>query len=71
MKHLSFTSRCMIEKYIAYGYSFREIANELGYQPSTISREVKNIEHLYSLKQHVVHILVNAKEKLLQYSKLY
>lgn len=41
MKHLSFTSRCMIEKYIAYGYSFREIANELGYQPSTISREVK------------------------------
>lgn len=42
MKHLSLTSRCMIEKYIAYGYSFREIANELGYHPSTISREVKN-----------------------------
>ena len=41
MKHLSLTSRCMIEKYIAFGYSFREIAGELGYQPSTISREVK------------------------------
>lgn len=41
MKHLSFTSRCMIEKYIAYCYGFREIANELGYQSSTISREVK------------------------------
>ena len=41
MKHLSLTSRCMIEQYIAYGYSFREIADKLGYQPSTISREVK------------------------------
>lgn len=41
MKHLSLTNRCMIEQYIAYGYSFREIAGELGYQPSTISREVK------------------------------
>lgn len=41
MKHLSLTSRCMIEQYIAYGYSFREIADMLGYQPSTISREVK------------------------------
>ena len=41
MKHLSLTSRCMIEQYIAYSYSFREIADMLGYQPSTISREVK------------------------------
>ena len=41
MKHLSLTSRCLIEKYIAYGYSFREIAASLGYHPSTISREIK------------------------------
>ena len=41
MKHLSLTNRCMIEQYIAYDYSFREIAGEPGYQPSTISREVK------------------------------
>lgn len=42
MKHLNLTSRCMIEQYIALGYSFREIAQQLGCQPSTISREVKN-----------------------------
>lgn len=42
MKHLSLTSRCMIEQYLAFGYSFREIALKTGYQPSTISREVRN-----------------------------
>lgn len=42
MKHLTMTERCMIEKYIVYEYSFREIAVHLGVAPSTISREVKN-----------------------------
>ena len=41
-KHLTLTSRCVIEKYLNLGYSFREIAAEIGCQPSTISREVKN-----------------------------
>lgn len=42
MKHLTLTQRCMIEKYIAFEYSFREIAECLKVAPSTISREVKN-----------------------------
>ena len=42
MKHLTLTQRCMIEKYIAFEYSFREIAECLKISPSTVSREVKN-----------------------------
>ena len=29
-KHLTLTSRCVIEKYLNLGYSFREIAAEIG-----------------------------------------
>ena len=42
MKHLTLTQRYMIEKYIAFEYSFREIAECLNISPSTVSREVKN-----------------------------
>jgi len=31
----------MIEKYLSFGYSFREIATKLNRQPSTISREIR------------------------------
>lgn len=40
-KHLTLTERCMIEKYLAFGYSFREIATAINRQPSTVSREIK------------------------------
>ena len=50
MKHLSLTSRCMIEKYITFGYSFREIAKAIGCQPSTVSREVQKYRTLISPK---------------------
>ena len=41
MKHLTLTSRSLIEKYLSNGYSFREIADKIGYSVSTVSREIK------------------------------
>ncbi|MBR2086128.1 MAG: IS30 family transposase [Oscillospiraceae bacterium] len=45
MKHLSFTERCMIERYLCLGYSFRDIAVQIDRQTSTISREIKNYRY--------------------------
>ena len=53
MKHLSLTSRCMIEKYITFGYSFRDIAALIGCQPSTVSREVQKYRTFISPKSAV------------------
>lgn len=50
-KHLTLTDRCMIEKYLTFGYSFREIAKTLNRQPSTISREVKQYRTFIIPKQ--------------------
>lgn len=41
----------MIEKYITFGYSFREIAAALSRQPSTISREVQKYRTFITPKQ--------------------
>ena len=41
----------MIEKYLTFGYSFREIAKTLNRQPSTISREVKQYRTFIIPKQ--------------------
>lgn len=63
MKHLSLTNRCMIEQYIAYSYSFREIAKELGYQPSTISREVKKYRTFVTPKSAVCAKFTECKRR--------
>lgn len=43
----------MIEKYIAFGYSLREIAALIGCQPSTVSREVQKYRIFISPKSAV------------------
>ena len=56
MKHLSFTERCMIEQFLCLGFSFRDIANRLNRQPSTISREIKNYRvFIHPRNAHCVH----------------
>lgn len=40
--HLSLTERALIEKYLAQGLNFSQIAERLGRSRTTISREVKN-----------------------------
>lgn len=51
LKHLTLTSRCMIEKYLAYGYTFREIADKTGYCASTISREIRRNRTIVTPKE--------------------
>ncbi len=56
MKHLSFTERCMIEHFLCLGFSFRDIANRLDRQPSTISREIRNYRYfIHPRNAHCVH----------------
>ena len=43
--HLSLTERALIEKYLAQGLNFSQIAKRLGRSRTTISREVKNRRH--------------------------
>jgi IS30 family transposase len=40
-KHMTLTERTLIEKFLAFGFSFSAIAEKLNRSPSTISREVK------------------------------
>lgn len=40
-KHLSFHDRCVIQQFITYGNSFTEIANRIGKDRTTISKEVR------------------------------
>ena len=40
-KHLTFSDRVYIEQELMQNSSFREIADELGKDPSTISKEIK------------------------------
>lgn len=47
-KHLSFEDRCVIEEFLNYGYNFTHIANRLGKDRTTISREVKHHRFLRS-----------------------
>ena len=47
-KHLTLTDRAVIEESLAKNKCFKEIAEQLGKHPTTISREVKN--HAYSHK---------------------
>ncbi|MBQ9012715.1 MAG: IS30 family transposase [Bacilli bacterium] len=39
-KHLSFEDRCTIQEYLNYGYNFTQIANRIGKNRRTISKEV-------------------------------
>ncbi len=39
-KHLSFEDRCTIQEFLNYGYNFSQIANRLGKDRRTISKEV-------------------------------
>ena len=39
-KHLSFEDRCVIEEFLNRGYNFTQIANRLGKNRTTISKEV-------------------------------
>lgn len=64
-KHLTLTSRCMIEKYLNFGYSFREIAAEIGCQPSTISREVKNNRTIIKPKNPICRSYVECRKHTL------
>ena len=64
-KHLTLTSRCMIEKYLNFGYSFREIAAEIGCQPSTISREVKNNRTIIKPKNPICRNYVECRKHTL------
>lgn len=40
--HLTLTDRCMIERMLTFGYSFKEIGASMNRHPSTISREIRN-----------------------------
>ncbi len=44
-KHLTLTDRAIIEECLAKNKCFKEIAEQLGKHPTTISREVKNHAH--------------------------
>ena len=41
-KHMSLEDRCKIEKCLNNNFSFKSIANEIGKNCTTISREIKN-----------------------------
>lgn len=48
-KHLSFEDRATIQEFLNYGYSFSQIANRLGKNRTTISKEV--LKHRFMRKQ--------------------
>lgn len=48
--HLSLTERCMIEKYLTFGYNFKEISRVLKRDSTTISREIKKYRTIISSK---------------------
>ena len=48
-KHLSFEDRCVIEEFLNYRYSFTKIANRLGKDRTTISRDIKKHRFLRSI----------------------
>lgn len=49
-KHLTFSKRCSIEVLLNEGQSMRYIAERIGCNPSTVSREIKN--HAITQKSH-------------------
>ena len=54
-KHLSFEDRCTIQEFLNHGYNFTQIANRLGKDRTTISKEILNHRIKNQYKQFNTH----------------
>ena len=55
-KHLSIEERCCIRKYYVEGMSYRKIAELIGRDVSTVSREIRrNCTHMYDIPTYYPH----------------
>ncbi len=55
-KHLTIEERCCLREYYKKGYSYRKIAELMGSNVSTISRELnRNFTHMYDLPTYYPH----------------
>ena len=55
-KHLTIEERCCLREYYKKGYSYRKIAELLGRNVSTISRELhRNCTHMYEIPSYYPH----------------
>lgn len=55
-KHLTIEERCCLREYYKKGYSYRKIAELLGRNVSTISRELnRNFTHMYDIPTYYPH----------------
>ena len=51
-KHLTIEERCCLREYYKKGYSYRKIAELIGRNVSTVSRELnRNFTHMYDIQK--------------------